>query len=140
MHRSEPIRSERGPIIKDGEVSGSVLLVQGSQLHGLGCFARINFPKDTMIAEYAGERISELQAMRRMNGDFGSRISELGSDCYVDGSIGGNDTQYVNHSCEPNADALILNGLMFLFAKTNILPGDEITVDYLNSFENDKSA
>jgi len=67
------------------------------------------------------------------------RISELDADLYVDGSVDGNDTKYINHSCEPNADVFIIDGLMIIFALQEILPGEEITVDYLNSFEEDRA-
>jgi SET domain-containing protein len=77
--------------------------------------------------------------MLRMREAAGKRISELDADCYIDGSIGGNDTQYINHSCEPNADVLVNDGFMFLYALHEILPGEEITVDYLNSFDEDVS-
>ena len=66
-------------------------------------------------------------------------ISELGAELYVDGSVGGNDTRYINHSCEPNADVFIIDGLMIVFALQEIVPGEEITVDYLNSFEEDRT-
>ena len=69
----------------------------------------------------------------------GKCISEVDADCYIDGSIGGNVTQYINHSCDPNADVLIIDGFMIVFALHDILPGEEITVDYLNSFEEDVS-
>lgn len=67
------------------------------------------------------------------------RISELDADLYVDGSVDGNDTKYINHSCEPNADVFIIDGLMIIFALQEIVPGEEITVDYLNSFEEDRA-
>jgi SET domain-containing protein len=110
-----------------------------SSIHGFGCFATIRFPKGSTIAEYAGERISYQEAMRRMRRHDGKRISELDSDCYIDGSVNGNDTQYINHSCEPNADAFIIDANIILFALKEILPGEEITIDYLNSFEEDRT-
>jgi len=115
------------------------LSVMSSRFGGYGCFATVLFQKGSAIAEYAGERITRKEAVRRMKGRKGKRISELDADCYIDGSINGNETQYINHSCEPNADALIIDGLIILFALREILPGEEITVDYLNSFEEDRS-
>jgi uncharacterized protein len=115
------------------------LSVMKSHLDGFGCFATVRFPKGSAIAEYAGERITCREAMRRMREPGGKRISELDADSYIDGSVNGNDTQYINHSCEPNADAFIIDGFMILFALQEILPGEEITVDYLNSFEEDRS-
>lgn len=113
--------------------------IMKSTLNGLGCFATVRFLKDSAIAEYAGERITHVEAMLRMRGPHGECISELDADCYIDGSVNGNDTQYINHSCEPNADVFIVDGIMIIFALRDIPPGEEITVDYLNSFEEDQS-
>lgn len=118
--------------------SGS-LSVKKSSLHGLGCFATARFLKGDCIAEYAGEKISRKEAMRRMKRPIGKRISEVGAEWYIDGSVDGNQTQYINHSCDPNADAVVIGGSLFIFALHEIEPGEEITVDYLNSFEQDQS-
>ena len=115
------------------------LSVKKSPLHGLGCFATVGFLKGSRIAEYAGEKISRKEAMRRMKRPIGKRISELGAEWYIDGSVNGNQTQYINHSCDPNADAFVMGGSLFIFALREIGPGEEITVDYLNSFEQDQS-
>lgn len=115
------------------------LLVMKSALGGLGCFATVHFPKDSAIAEYAGEKISQAEAMRRFTRTSGKHISQLDTDRYIDGSVGGNETQYINHSCEPNADVLVIERFMIIFALREILPGEEVTVDYLNSFDHDQT-
>lgn len=115
------------------------LVVMKSPIDGSGCFATRRFAKDEFIAEYTGERINQREAMRRMRGQDRTRITELETDCYIDGSIGGNGTQYINHSCEPNADTLIVDGCMMIIPLQDIAPGEEITVDYLNSFEEDQT-
>jgi len=115
------------------------LSVKKSPLHGLGCFATIRFLKGNRIAEYAGEKISRKEAMRRMKRPAGKRISELEAEWYIDGSVDGNQTQYINHSCDPNADAFVIGGSLVIFALREIAPGEEITVGYLNSFERDQS-
>ena len=119
--------------------SKSALSVRKSPLHGNGCFATVRFLKGYRIDEYAGERITRREAMQRMRGSQGKSISELNEDWYIDGSVDGNQTQYINHSCDPNADAFVIGGSLFIFALREIAPGDEITVDYLNSFEQDQS-
>ena len=115
------------------------LSVKKSSLHGLGCFATVPFLKGHLIAEYAGEKISRKEAMRRMKRPDGKRISELEAEWYIDGRVAGNQTQYINHSCDPNADAVVIGGSLFIFALQEIELGEEITVDYLNSFELDHS-
>jgi len=122
----------------EGKTSHS-LFVTKSPLHGLGCFATVRFLKGDRIAEYAGEKINRKDAMRRMKRPNGKRISEVEAEWYIDGSVDGNETQYINHSCDPNADAFVIGGSLFIFALREIAPGEEITVDYLNSFEQDQS-
>ena len=129
-----------GNVRGEGERLAIGLSVMKSRLHGFGCFATVHIPKNCAIAEYAGERITRTEAMRRMRQPGVKRISELDADLYVDGSVDGNDTKYINHSCEPNADVFIIDGLMNIFALHDIVPGEEITVDYLNSFEEDRTA
>jgi uncharacterized protein len=115
------------------------LSVMKSVLHGLGCFATVHFPKASALASYAGERITHTEAINRMTGANGRHICQLDLDHYIDGSIGGNETRYLNHSCEPNAGVSISDGFMIIFALREIFPGEEVTVDYLNSFEQDQS-
>jgi SET domain-containing protein len=115
------------------------LTVKTSSIDGLGCFATVAFAKDQFIAEYAGERINHLEAMRRMSLPGSKRITELAADCYIDGSVGGNTTQYINHSCEPNADAIIVDESIIIITLRDIAPDEEITLDYLNSFEEDQT-
>jgi len=129
----------RQQTILEEEKTSRSLFVTKSQLHGLGCFSTVRFLKGYRIAEYAGEKISRREAMRRMKRANGKRISELEAEWYIDGSVGGNQTRYINHSCDPNADAFVVGGSLFIFALREIAPGEEITVDYLNSFEQDQS-
>ncbi|HEV7374140.1 MAG TPA: SET domain-containing protein-lysine N-methyltransferase [Pyrinomonadaceae bacterium] len=115
------------------------LAIMNSPIDELGCFATKRFAKDEFIAEYTGERINQREAMRRMRGQGRTCVTELEADCYIDGSVGGNGTQYINHSCEPNADALIVDGYMIIIPLQDIAPGEEITIDYLNSFDEDRT-
>ncbi|HZE68794.1 MAG TPA: SET domain-containing protein-lysine N-methyltransferase [Pyrinomonadaceae bacterium] len=140
LHLLQTIRRRNGgPVSRGTEKLVRGLSVMKSPLNGFGCFATVRFPKTSPIAEYSGERITHREAMLRMRGSDGKHISELDADCYIDGSVEGNDTQYINHSCEPNADAFNIDGFMIVFALREIVPGEEITVDYLNSFEEDRS-
>ena len=132
------VHGRRQTVPGEGKKSRS-LSVKKSLLHGLGCFATVRFLTGNRIAEYAGEKISRKEAMRRMKRSDGKRISELEAEWYIDGSVDGNQTQYINHSCDPNADAVVIGGSLFIFALREIELGEVITVDYLNSFEQDQS-
>lgn len=115
------------------------LRVGPSTIDGKGCFATIFFPKGRKIAELTGERIARSEAARRMRGRRRLRICAIDSYWGIDGSVGGNGTQYVNHSCQPNSYVRILYGHILFFALRDIHPGEEITLDYVESYHgNDK--
>src|SRR5215204_3348030 len=105
----------KGKVRGGGERLALGFSVMKSRLHGFGCFATVHIPKNCAIAEYAGERITRTEAMQRMRRPGVKRISEWDANLYVDGSVDGNDTQYINHSCEPKADVFIIDGFMITF-------------------------
>lgn len=107
------------------------LTVERSKIHGTGCFAATFFRQNQQIAEYVGERIPLAEAERRRSGSRMQCICDVDSEWAVDGSHGGNGTQYVNHSCQPNADVVVLHGKIILYALRDITPGEEITTEYL---------
>jgi SET domain-containing protein len=109
----------------------SGLTVARSKIHGKGCFATIPFRQNQQIAEYVGERISLAEAERRRRASREQRICDVDGDCAIDGNRGGNGTQYVNHSCQPNSYVQVSEGRIFLHACKEIAPGEEITANYL---------
>jgi SET domain-containing protein len=106
------------------------LTVKQSRINGRGCFATKNFARGKKIAEYTGERITDLEARKRARGRRILRICDIDGRVSLDGSRGGNGTHYINHSCEPNAYMKNLYGHVLFFALRDIHPGEEITVDY----------
>lgn len=114
------------------------LMIRKSPIDNQGCFTTIRFPQGSQIAEYTGERITYGEALRRMRGRRRNRICGVDLGWCIDGNVGGNMTQYINHSCEPNCDAQLVQGCILLFALRDIAPGEEITVDYGRSFHTDR--
>ena len=108
-----------------------------SKIDGRGCFATRRFRKWEKIAELTGERVSRVEAARRMRGK--KRLHICATDSYwgIDGSRGGNSSQFVNHSCRPNSFVRILRGHVIFFALRDIEPGEEITLDYVESYHPD---
>lgn len=111
--------------------------VKPSTIDGKGCFATVLFPKGHKIAELTGERIARAEAARRMRGRRRLRICAIDSYWGIDGSVGGNGMQYVNHSCQPNSFMRITYGHIIFFALRDIQPGEEITLDYVESYHPD---
>ena len=106
------------------------LAVRKSAINGQGCFAIIPFKRRRKIAEYTGERISDLEAQKRARNRRVLRICDIDGRFSLDGARGGNGTHYINHSCQPNAFMRTLYGHVLFFALRDIQPGEEITIDY----------
>lgn len=48
----------------------------------------------------------------------------------IDGNSHGNDARYINHSCDPNCEAVIEDDEIWIYALKNIQPGVELAYDY----------
>jgi len=104
--------------------------VRPSPIDGKGCFATLPFRKGRKIAELTGERVSRVEAARRMRGRRRLHICAIDSYWGVDSSRGGNGTQYVNHCCRPNSFMRVTRGHIIIYALRDIRPGEELTLDY----------
>ena len=111
--------------------------IRKSKINGHGCFATIHFSPRKKIAEYTGERISDLEAQKRARKRRVLRICDIDGRFSLDGARGGNGTHYINHSCHPNAFMRTLYGHVLFFALRDIEPGDEITIDYESTLHSD---
>jgi len=106
------------------------LTVKDSLVHGKGLFSTIEFKRDDVLTIIHGELINADECERRENEEANVYIFYKDEDEYIDAS---NQTQlkYLNHSCDYNCDIdEDENGDLFLFAVTNISPGEELTIDY----------
>jgi SET domain-containing protein len=111
--------------------------VRESEIDGRGCFATARFKKGRKIVELVGERVSRVEAARRMKGKRRLHICAVDSYWGIDASRGGNGSQFVNHSCRPNTFVRILKGHVIFFALRDIEPGEELTLDYVESYHPD---
>jgi SET domain-containing protein len=111
-------------------------VVRASDIHGRGVFAARRIRKGTRIVEYQGERIDNDEADRRYDETGMKRhhtfLFTLDKNTVVDGAIerGGGDASFINHSCEPNCEAVITARRIFIHALTTIEPGTELAYDY----------
>ncbi|MGE0564131.1 MAG: SET domain-containing protein [Pseudolabrys sp.] len=96
---------------------------------GLGLFATREIKKRTRIVEYKGPRLSETAAERAET--RGNRyLFEVSKHITIDGTPRSNVARYANHSCNPNAEAVVFRGRVFIKALRRIKPGEEITYSY----------
>ena len=116
--------------------TGPLYVVRKSGIHGRGVFAARQIKKGTRIVEYTGERISNREADRRYDDSRMKRhhtfLFTLDKKTVVDGAIsaGGSDASFINHSCDPNCEAIIRGKRIFIYAKRTIYPGTELAYDY----------
>jgi uncharacterized protein len=113
--------------------------VRESEIHNTGIFAAADMVPNTRILEYVGERITKKESARRgvelmekakETGDAAVYIFTLNSRYDLDGAKGDNPARYINHSCDPNCEAFIERGRIYIYSKKAIKKGDELTYNY----------
>ena len=106
-----------------------------SGIHGMGGFALCKIKKGTAIIEYVGEKITKAEAAVRVAAD-NPFIFCLDDEFDVDGDMTWNPARFLNHSCEPKAEAEIFGDQIWIMALRTIQPGEEITFNYSYDLEN----
>lgn len=111
---------------KGEEVDKSKVIVKKSYA-GLGLFASHEIKKGETIIEYVGNILNKEEADKVRANRY---LFEVNRNKTIDGSPRWNTARYVNHACDPNAEAENKKGRIFYAAKRKIMPGEEITIDY----------
>ena len=101
-----------------------------SPIHGTGGFAVADIRSGTRVIEYVGEKISKGESWLRHRQENEFIFVELGTDYDVDGNVSWNPARFINHSCDPNCEALIEDGRIWIVATRDIPAGAEITFNY----------
>jgi SET domain-containing protein len=108
--------------------------VERSTVHGSGVFARRDIAVSECVVEYTGREITwdEAQARAaRQNGPHNHTFFfSLANGNVVDGGDHGNDSRFINHSCEPNCEAIEEDGRIFIYALHDIKAGEELSYSY----------
>ena len=108
--------------------------VRASPIQGRGAFALRRIRKGTRLIEYTGERVSNDEADRRYDDDAMEHphtfLFTVDAHTIIDAAVDGNDARFINHSCDPNCEAVDDGGRIFIEALRNIRPGEELTYDY----------
>lgn len=108
--------------------------VRASPMQGLGVFATRPIPAGMRLIEYAGERLTPAQAEARYPEVAGERhhtfLFAIDDHVVVDAAVDGNAARFINHACDPNCDAVVDDGRIWIEALRDIEPGEELAYDY----------
>ncbi len=104
--------------------------VKPSAIDGLGAFAAEAIPARRKIGEIRGEAISVREARQRARGLARIMIVEVSGRRAIDASSSTDPLRFTNHSCAPNAVLRIRQGRIELYAMRDLVPGEELTVNY----------
>jgi uncharacterized protein len=106
-----------------------LLAFRDSRIHGHGGFAKTAIREGTRIVEYVGERISKDESLRRCQ-DSNEYIFALNAEQDLDGNVPWNLARFLNHSCTPNCEAVMEHERIWIVARRDIQPGEEVTFNY----------
>jgi SET domain-containing protein len=113
--------------------------VRRSGIQGRGVFATRRIRKGRRIIEYTGERISREEEERRYDDSRMSRhhtfLFKIDENTTIDASLRGSIARYINHSCDPNCEAVWEDRRIYIEAIKNIQPGVELAYDYAYEHE-----
>ena len=100
-----------------------------SAIEGTGVFAAVKIPRRAKVGEVTGEIISIRTARRRARDGCRLCLIDL-NDTHAIDCTEGNVLRLLNHSCRSNAFLRIFRNRVEVYARRDIRPGEEITVDY----------
>ncbi len=112
-----------------------------SPIHGHGIFALRVLAGDVRLMEYRGRRVSATEVARRFGNTAASGhtfLFALNAHYYIDGADGGNLARWINHSCNPNCEAMTyvnIDGIeerdrVYIQTLRPISSGEELSFDY----------
>ncbi|HWP24132.1 MAG TPA: SET domain-containing protein-lysine N-methyltransferase [Candidatus Binatia bacterium] len=108
--------------------------VRRSPIHGRGVFALVKIRKGARIVEYKGERISHEEADQRYaklhEHSPHTMLFTVDDEIVIDATRKGNSARWINHSCAPNCEVVDEDRRIFIEARRDIAPGEELTYDY----------
>lgn len=112
-----------------------------SSIHGNGVFADEPIRKGERIVRYKG-KVRGHRQVDRLYGDMQENghtfLFTLNEDYVIDANVDGNIARWINHSCDPNCEAVLEENdkgkpqkdKVFIEAVRDIEPGEELTYNY----------
>ncbi len=103
--------------------------VLDSGIHGRGAFAMQVIGSGETLVEYTGELITKVESAQRCAAG-NPFIFAIDDEWDLDGDHPDNPARFLNHSCDPNCEAVLRGGHVWILAMRDLRPGEELTFDY----------
>ena len=120
--------------MRQDEVVRLPFAVRESPIQGYGAFATEPIVSGIRLIEYAGERLTPSAADARYPDDEADRhhtyLFAIDDDVVIDAAFDGNEARFINHSCDPNCDAVIDDGRIWIESIRDVAAGEELAYDY----------
>jgi SET domain-containing protein len=100
-----------------------------SWIAGQGLFAAQDIQKGTRIIQYIGARIPKEESVERL-AQGNTYIFAFNERYDIDGKTLKNKARYINHSCDPNCEAIVTKRTIWIVAVRDIQAGEELSYNY----------
>jgi len=119
----------------------SKLATRRSQIHGNGMFAVAPIAKGEKLIQYKG-RLRTHDEVDRAYGDVDDNghtfLFTLNDDWVIDANLDANSARWINHSCNPNCEAVFYEDesgnkrkdKVWIESRRAIRPGEELSYNY----------
>lgn len=120
----------------DPGCSPYLLSIRPSKIDRYGVFAGRTIPSRHKVMIYGVEKIRMQEAVARavvlLRKGRRSRtfLVMLNRNWAIDGAVGGNGAERINHCCDPNATVRRAYGKLYIYSRRKIRKGEELTLDY----------
>jgi SET domain-containing protein len=114
---------------KEQSPESEPILFGPSAIHGIGGFANHDILAGTLLIQYVGEKIDKRESLRRCEQN-NRCVLALDEQFDLDGNVPWNPARFLNHSCNPNCEAELREGRIWIVARRDIRQGEEITFNY----------
>ena len=105
--------------------------VRESGVHGRGVYATKPIPKGARIIEYTGRRVLWENVPNDPDDPHTFLFGLDNGIEVIDPTIRGNEARWINHSCDPNCEAIEEEDeRVFIYALRDLQQGEELFYDY----------
>jgi SET domain-containing protein len=112
----------------------SPVVVRRSKIQGRGVYAARDFAEGERIIEYTGKLITSAEADALCDDETMRRhhtfLFAVDDDFVIDATREGGEARYINHSCDPNCESVVVRRRVYIHALRPIAEGEELLYDY----------